>query len=89
MDWTGINQGNVRSPLLKFVQDVYAMRVKGEVEYALSIRDIAQFLNHYRSNFTSVHNDMDSSRTDQEELKNSVKNVPMKLVSHMKNQGMI
>lgn len=75
MDWTGINQGNVRSPLLKFVQDVYAMRVKGEVEYALSIRDIAQFLNHYRSNFTSVHNDMDSSRTDQEELRNSIQEV--------------
>ena len=50
MNWENISESSVKAPLLKFVQDVYAMRVKGEVEYALSIRDISQFLNHYRTN---------------------------------------
>ena len=32
------------------MQDIYALRMKGDLEYALSIRDIAQFTEHYRDN---------------------------------------
>ena len=48
INWEQISEDLVKQPLLTLVQDVYALRRKGEVEYALSIRDIAQFCEHFR-----------------------------------------
>ena len=48
IDWENCSEELVKTPLLTLVQDVYALRMKGDLEYALSIRDIAQFTEHYR-----------------------------------------
>ena len=44
--WDNLSEETIIDPLLQLVQDVYALRVKGEVEYALSIRDIVQFVKY-------------------------------------------
>ena len=49
IDWTDIEEATVKEPLLTLAQDVYALKLKGEVDYALSIRDVAQFADHYRT----------------------------------------
>ena len=36
--------------LLAFIQDIHALRMKGDVEYSLSIRDINQFFNQFFKN---------------------------------------
>ena len=38
----------VRKPLLTLVQDIHSLKMKGDLEYSLSIRDIAQFCDYYR-----------------------------------------
>ena len=48
--WDNLSEETIIDPLLQLVQDVYALRVKGEVEYALSIRDIVQFVKYIQSN---------------------------------------
>ena len=48
IDWTDISSDVVKQPLLQLVQDIHALRVKGDLEYALSIRDVAQFCEHLR-----------------------------------------
>ena len=50
IDWDGISHDLVKEPLLTLVQDVYALRVKGDVDYALSVRDVAQFCDQFRYN---------------------------------------
>ena len=47
VDWTGI-PATVRDPLLQLVQDTHSSRVKGDVEYVLSPRDVVQFTEVYR-----------------------------------------
>lgn len=48
IDWTDISFDLVKKPLLQLVQDIHALRMKGDLEYALSIRDVAQFCEHLR-----------------------------------------
>jgi len=48
IDWTDIGIEAVRYPLLTLAQDIYALKLKGDVEYALSIRDLVQFTHHFR-----------------------------------------
>ena len=43
---TGSIIHNFEEYLLTFVQDIHALRMKGDVEYSLSIRDIKQFCDH-------------------------------------------
>lgn len=50
INWKDISHDLVKDPLLTLVQDVYALRVKGDVEYSLSVRDVAQFCEQFRSN---------------------------------------
>jgi MoxR-like ATPase len=48
IDWTDIDEESEKTPLLTLAQDIYALKLKGDVEYALSIRDLVQFTHHYR-----------------------------------------
>ena len=48
IDWSDISHDLVKTPLLQLAQDIHALRTKGDVEYALSIRDIAQFCEYLR-----------------------------------------
>ena len=48
IEWEGIPEATVKTPLLTFIEDVHALRVKGEVDYSLSIRDIVQFCTYFR-----------------------------------------
>jgi len=48
INWDEISYDIVRKPLLTFVQDIHSLKMKGNVEYSLSIRDIAQFCEYYR-----------------------------------------
>ncbi len=48
IEWEGIPEDTVKTPLLTFIEDVHALRVKGEVDYSLSIRDIVQFCTYFR-----------------------------------------
>jgi len=48
IDWTGIPEGAVKEPLLTLAQDTYGLRIKGDIEYVLSTRDIIQFVEVYR-----------------------------------------
>ncbi len=48
VNWDFIPEESVKIPLLTFVEDIHALRMKGNVEYALSIRDIAQFCEYFR-----------------------------------------
>ena len=47
VDWTNI-PSEVSSMLLQLVQDTHSSRVKGDVEYVLSPRDVVQFTEVYR-----------------------------------------
>jgi hypothetical protein len=49
VDWTDIAEDAIQMPLLTLAQDIYSLKLKGDVEYALSIRDIVQFTHHFRS----------------------------------------
>ena len=48
IDWTDIAEDAVKTPLLTLAQDIHALKLKGDVEYALSIRDLVQFTHHFR-----------------------------------------
>jgi MoxR-like ATPase len=48
IDWTDISVDAVKNPLLTLAQDIYALKLKGDVEYTLSIRDLVQFTHHLR-----------------------------------------
>lgn len=48
VDWTDIPVSTVADPLLQLVQDTHSSRVKGDVEYVLSPRDVVQFTEVYR-----------------------------------------
>ena len=48
INWKDIPEETVMNPLLTLIQDIYSLRLKGELEYALSIRDVAQFTNYLR-----------------------------------------
>jgi len=46
--WKAFDSRYCKEPLLTFVQDIHALRMKGDVEYSLSIRDIKQFCEYIR-----------------------------------------
>jgi MoxR-like ATPase len=48
IDWEEIPDERVRKPLLTLIQDIHALKMKGDVEYSLSIRDTAQFCEYFR-----------------------------------------
>ena len=48
IDWEEIPDERVRKPLLTLIQDIHALKMKGDVEYSLSIRDTAQFCECFR-----------------------------------------
>ena len=48
IDWTDIGVDAVKNPLLILAQDIHALKLKGDVEYSLSIRDLVQFTHHFR-----------------------------------------
>jgi len=48
IDWTDIPESDVKDPLLTLAQDTYGLRVKGDIEYVLSTRDLIQFVDVYR-----------------------------------------
>jgi MoxR-like ATPase len=49
INWTDIDDATVKQPLLTLAQDIYALKLKGEIDYALSIRDLAQYTDHLRT----------------------------------------
>lgn len=55
LNWEGfsVNDMFIQEPLLKLAQDIHALRSKGEVEYALSVRDLMQFLSYLKEIKTS------------------------------------
>jgi MoxR-like ATPase len=48
ISWEGIPEESVKNPLLQLAQETNALRVKGDIDYVLSPRDIDQFCEHYR-----------------------------------------
>ena len=48
VDWKDIPSSTVAEPLIQLVQDTHSSRVKGDVEYVLSPRDVVQFTEIYR-----------------------------------------
>jgi MoxR-like ATPase len=48
LDWKDIPIDTVRNPLLTMAQDTHSLRMKGDVEYVLSPRDIQQFIQRYK-----------------------------------------
>jgi len=48
INWDDIPDDRVRKPLLTLIQDIYSLKMKGDVEYSLSIRDAAQFCDYFR-----------------------------------------
>lgn len=48
IDWTDIPEDFVKAPLLVMAQDTYSLKVKGDLEYVLSPRDLIQFTEVYR-----------------------------------------
>ena len=46
IDWKDLSEETVRDPFLTLVQDIYALRMKNEVDYAISIRDMVQFVKY-------------------------------------------
>ena len=48
VDWTNIPKDYVKDPLLVMAQDTYSLKVKGDLEYVLSPRDLIQFTEVYR-----------------------------------------
>ena len=61
IDWTDIGTDAVRYPLLTLAQDIYALKLKGDVDYALSIRDIVQFTNHFRDIQDKIKNPLETA----------------------------
>lgn len=49
VDWSGIPEDPVTTPLLQLCGDIHALKQKGDVEYAISPRDLIQFTNEYRA----------------------------------------
>jgi len=48
IDWDGVEENTIKRPLLTLAQETHALRMKGDVEYVLSPRDIDQFCEYYR-----------------------------------------
>ena len=48
IDWTDIPEDKVKKPLLQLAQDTFNLKVKGEVDYVLTTRDLQDFCDHYR-----------------------------------------
>lgn len=48
IDWAGIPEDKVKKPLLQLAQDTFNLKVKGEVDYVLTTRDLQDFCEHYR-----------------------------------------
>ena len=61
IDWTDIDNDSVKEPLLTLAQDIYALKLEGDVEYALSIRDLVQFTHHYRDIQDEIKNPLENA----------------------------
>ena len=48
LDWTDIPEDTIKKPLLQLAQDSFNLKVKGEVDYVLTTRDLADFNRIYR-----------------------------------------
>lgn len=48
VNWSDISEDLIKNPLLTLVHDIHALRMKGDVEYSLSIRDIVQFIDYFK-----------------------------------------
>lgn len=60
VDWTDVANDAVKIPLLTLAQDIYALKLKGDVEYALSIRDLVQFTHHFRDIQDKIKNPLET-----------------------------
>jgi len=60
VDWADIADDAVKTPLLTLAQDIYALKLKGDVEYALSIRDLVQFTHHFRDIQDKIKNPLET-----------------------------
>ena len=49
IDWTGVPEASVRDPLLQLVSDIYLLKTKGDLEYAISPRELNQFVQQYNN----------------------------------------
>ena len=47
IDWTNIPINTIKNPLLILAQETHALKMKGDVDYVLSPRDLAQFCEYY------------------------------------------
>jgi len=50
IDWTNIDEDTVQQPLIQVMKDTYSLKVKNDVDYVISIRDIKMFVDNYRDN---------------------------------------
>ena len=48
VNWKGIPKDEVKRPILQLAQDSFSYRVKGDVEYVLTTRDLNQFTELFR-----------------------------------------
>ena len=48
IDWTDIPKTSVKKPILQLAQDSFNYKVRGDVEYVLTIRDLNQFTELFR-----------------------------------------
>jgi MoxR-like ATPase len=48
IDWTHIPTTKVKNPILQLAQDSFNYKVRGDVEYVLTIRDLNQFTELFR-----------------------------------------
>jgi MoxR-like ATPase len=71
VDWTNIPEDFVKSPLLVMAQDTYSLRVKGDLEYVLSPRDLIQFTEVYR-NISEDYPDFDQSQILEVAIKEAI-----------------
>ena len=53
LDWTDIPIDDVQEPLLTLCANTHDLRVKNDVDYVLSPRDVDQFINIYKDNNSS------------------------------------
>ena len=50
IDWDKIDEETVQQPLVQIMKDTYSLKVKNDVDYVISIRDIKMFVDNYRDN---------------------------------------
>jgi hypothetical protein len=49
VDWTGIPEDDVKLPLIQLATDIFQYKVRGDVDYVITTRDLKDFCRKYRN----------------------------------------